>query len=96
MRRELSIHGLGWHGDWDEMLWHDKRLCYTQRHRLHQLAGQSCALPRHLNAGPLRARYGGGAFADVRLRRFLAVVAGASQAAIPSHALAALTALNRE
>jgi len=25
-RRELSIHGLGMHGDWDLMLWHNKRL----------------------------------------------------------------------
>jgi len=33
---------------------------------------------------------------SVRLRSTLLLVAGAAQAAMPSHALAALTALNRE
>jgi len=39
-RRELSIHGLGLHGDWELMLWHDRRLLGLHGHRLHHLAGR--------------------------------------------------------
>jgi len=77
--------------------WYRSWLSATPRGRLPPIAGRSmlrCPVtPPQRGTAIAPATAVGHSLDYVQLRRFLAVVAGASQAAMPSHALAALTAL---